>query len=284
MDILNRAQAPFPSSIWSIIDAAAVAAARDRLTGRRFLDVEGPFGAGLTSIEVGNDDYCRQPAPDEAGAILSRAISVPMLRRGFQLSIRRLAAHIENGQPFDLAAVQDAAEAVANREEEFVYRGQGDFGLPGLLTSEGRQHQEGGDWAAIDRALEDVLAAVTRLDDAGYRGPYALVLSPALYNGLFRLYPGTNTLQLEHLRRLCTKGIYKAPIEGGVLVDPGRVGVLIVGQDLGAGYASQDGVHYQLYVSESIVLRIDDPRAICTISAKSDLAARAGGRANRAKA
>ena len=71
----------------------------------------------------------------------------------------------------------------------------------------------------------DVLAAVTQLDEAGYRGPYALALAPALYNGLFRLYPGTDVSQLEHLRRLCTRGIYKAPIEGGVFVDP-RVGAL----------------------------------------------------------
>jgi len=28
-------------------------------------------------------------------------------------------------------------------------------------------------------------------------------------------------------------------------------------------------VHYQLYLTESIVLRIDEPRAICTISATS---------------
>jgi uncharacterized linocin/CFP29 family protein len=50
-----------------------------------------------------------------------------------------------------------------------------------------------------------------------------------------------------------------------VLVDP-RVGKLIVGQDLMAGYSGQDGVHYQLYVSESVVLRLDEPRAICTIA------------------
>ena len=74
-------------------------------------------------------------------------------------------------------------------------------------------------------------------------------------------------MQLEHLRRLCTHGIYKAPIEGGVLVDP-RLGALIVGQDLGAGYISQDGVHYHLFLSESLVLRIDEPPAICTIAAR----------------
>ena len=90
---------------------------------------------------------------------------------------------------------------------------------------------------------------------------------PALYNGLFRRYAGTDMLQLEHLRRLCQRGVYKAAIEGGVLVDP-RVGKLIIGQDLMAGYIGQDGVHYQLYVTESVVLRLDEPRAICTITTR----------------
>jgi uncharacterized linocin/CFP29 family protein len=88
---------------------------------------------------------------------------------------------------------------------------------------------------------------------------------------LLRLYPGTDLPQIEHLRRLCTRGIFKASIEGGVLVDP-RVGVLIVGQDLHTGYVSQDGINYQFYASESIVLRIDDDEAICTIDAKNNLA------------
>ena len=284
MDYLNRAPAPFPQSVWQLIDERAVAAARERLTGRRFIEVEGPFGVGLTTVEVGQDDYCRQPAPDEAGAIVGRALSVPMIRRSFRLSIRRLAAHLENGQPLDLAVVEDAAEAVADREEELVYRGQREFGLPGLLTSEGRQSHAGGDWAAIDLALEDVLASVTILDEAGYRGPYALALAPALYNTLFRLYPGSDTLQLEHLRRLCTRGIFKAPIEGGVLVDP-RVGVLIVGQDLRAGFAAQDGIHYELYLTESLVLRVDDPRAICVITAPTGASGerRASGRRSGAE-
>ncbi|HKS89372.1 MAG TPA: family 1 encapsulin nanocompartment shell protein [Stellaceae bacterium] len=268
MDSLNRAQAPFPAEIWERIDKAAADAARDRLTGRRFLDLEGPFGVGLTAIEVGNDDYCRQPSPEEAGAVMGRAISLPMLRKSFRLSIRRVAAFLENKQPLDLSPAQDAAEAVADREEELIYSGQPTFGLAGLLTMDGHQAIEAGDWSAAERALQDVLAAATRLDDSGYRGPYALALAPALYNNLFRLYPGSDVLALEHLRRLCTAGIYKAAIAGGVLVDT-RVGVLILGQDLATGYSSQDGVHYHLYVSESIVLRIDEPGAICTIGAQA---------------
>ncbi|MBL27429.1 MAG: bacteriocin [Rhodospirillaceae bacterium] len=264
MDYLNRSQAPFDGAVWKAIDDAAVEAASDLLTGRRFLEIEGPYGAGLTTVEVGNDDYCRQPAAGEAGAVLGRAISVPMLRRGFKLSIRRVAAHLENGQPLNVAPVEDAAEAIAAREEEFIYYGQTDFQLSGLMTAEGRNKQTGGDWTEVDQALTDVLAGVTKLDEAGFRGPYALALEPALYNGLFRRYPGTDMLQLEHLRRLCTNGIYKAPIKGGVLVDH-RVGALVIGQDLMAGYSQQDGIHYDLYLSESLVFRLDEPKAICTI-------------------
>jgi uncharacterized linocin/CFP29 family protein len=268
MDYLNRGAAPFNDNIWKQIDDAAISAARDMLTGRRFLEVEGPVGVGLTSVEVGNDDFCRQPRADEAGAVLGRAISVPMLRKSFDLSIRRLAAHQEMSQPLNLSPVQTAAEAVAAREEEFIYTGQQNFGLPGLLNAEGRNHHEGGDWSNIQQALEDVLAAVNILDGKGFRGPYALALSPPLYNGLFRLYPGTELLQLQHLRRLCERGVYKAPIEHGVLVDP-RVGRLLIGQDLMAGYIGQNGVHYQLYLSLSLVLMIEEPGAICTIGTRT---------------
>src|SRR5689334_9487595 len=198
MDTLNRDRAPFPGEVWQMIDEAAASAARDQLTARRYLDLEGPFGVGLTAIEVGNDDYCRQPGPMEAGAVMGRAIPLPMLRKSFRLSIRRVAAHVEHGQPLDLNPVQQAAEAAADREEELIYRGQPDFGLSGMLTIEGRQQVEGGDWSEPDRALRDVLGAATRLDDTGYRGPYALALSPVLYNNLFRLYPGSDVLALEH--------------------------------------------------------------------------------------
>lgn len=264
MDYLNRQAAPFGDNIWKRIDEAAIHAARDVLTGRRFLEVDGPYGVGLTSVEVGNDDYCRQPGPDEAGAVMGRAISVAMLRKDFRLSIRRIAAHQEMGQPLYVTPVEDAAEAVARREEEMIYDGQPDFYIQGLLTAEGRAHHTGGDWADIDRALEDVLTAVNMLDAQGARGPYALALAPPLYNGLFRRYSGTNMLQLEHLWRLCQRGVYKAPIEGGVLVDP-RVGKLVIGQDLMAGYIGHDGVHYQLYVSESMVFKLEEPKAVCTI-------------------
>jgi uncharacterized linocin/CFP29 family protein len=267
MSYLNRKQAALPAEIWQEIDEAVVDAARDRLTGRRFLDVLGPYGAGLTSIEIGADDYCRQPAPDEAGAVVSRAIAVPMLRKSFGLSVRRVQGHLQMGLPLELSPAQDAAEAVARREEEFIYYGSPDFGLEGLLTAKGRHQVSMGDWTAVEQALNDVLTAVNRLDASGFHGPYALALSAKLYNNLFRRYEGTDMLQLEHLKRLCQLGVYKADIEGAVLVDS-HAGRIAIGQDMMTGYSGNDGIHYQMFVSESLVLMVDEAEAICVLSDK----------------
>ncbi|HXV82073.1 MAG TPA: family 1 encapsulin nanocompartment shell protein [Candidatus Binatia bacterium] len=262
------------------IEEAAVSAARDILSGRRIIDVEGPYGLGLTTLEVGNDDLCRQPGPEEASAVVSRALSLPMIYRRFSLSKRRIAAFQELGQPLNLKIAEDAAQAVAMREEDFIYNGQPDFHLHGLLTAEGRNVLRGGDWGSVDQVLDNVIAAVNTLDGKGYRGPYGLALAPALYNNLFRRYPGSDLLQIEHLKRLCTRGIVKAPIEGGVLVAK-DVGSIVLGQDLQIAYLTSDAAHEDFAVSESLVLKIEAPDAICTIMPTAQAARTDAGRRRR---
>lgn len=249
----------------SKIEHAAIAAARDILTGRKIIDVEGPYGLRLTTVEVGNDDVCREPGPTEASAVVSRALSMPMIYRRFSLSKRRIAAFQEIGQPLNLKVAEDAAQAVAQREEEFIYQGQPSFHLLGLLTAEGRNTLTGGNWGNVDEVLDNVISAVNILDGKGYRGPYGLALAPALYNNLFRRYAGTELLQIEHLKRLCTRGIVKADINGGVLVAK-DVGSIILGQDMQVSYLGPDAAHENFTVSESVVLKIEAPDAICAIA------------------
>lgn len=265
MDNLNRSLAPFSSDLWDHIDAAAVQAAKAVLTGRRFLEVEGPFGLGLTALEVGVDNFCRDPGEHEAAAIGSRALAVPMLRKSCRLSARRLAAYLDKGMPLNLTEIEDAAEAVARREEDIIYHGQPEFGLSGLLNADGRIELPRGDWGNLDTALNDVLAAVTALDDAGLHGPYALVLPPVHYNNLFRHYEHTDLLQVEHLKSVCTLGVYKTLIDRPLVVDS-HAGRLIIGQDLRVGYSGSDGIHYLLFVCESLVLRLDEPGAVCVLA------------------
>jgi len=261
---LNRGAAGIPESLWERIDKAAQEAAADILTARRFLDLEGPFGVGLTSVEIGSERYCRPADPEAAGVVASNAVAVPALQQVFELSIRRVEGHLRMGLPLDLSPVEEAAEAVARREDEIVYYGIEELGVSGLLTAKNRHRTEIGDWNQVEQALNEVLTAVGQLDDAGFRGPYVLALSPARYNALFRRYEGSDMLQLDHLRRLCEGGVYKAPVEGGLVIDP-RVGTLRVGQDLEVGYSANDGIHHKLFASESLVLVLSDPGAVCTL-------------------
>ena len=264
MQYLNRDNTSLADEIWKRIDVAAVKAIKPRLTARRFLDLEGPYGVGLTSLEIGADEFCRPLEAEEAVAVLSRAVSVPMLRKNFKLSIRRVEAYLTMGQPLQLNALEDAAEALARREEDLIYYGAKDFSLSGLLTVEDHQQVKAGDWSRVEQALEDVLKAVTALDKEGFFGPYALVLSAERYKDLFRRYEGTDMLQHDHLRRLCRLGIHKAAIDGAVLVDE-RAGKLVLGQDAMVGFSANDGIHYHLFISESIVPVLHEPKAICTL-------------------
>ena len=257
------------SDLLKRIELAAISAAKEILSGRRILDVEGPYGGGLTTVEVGNDDLCREPGPEEASAVVSRALSVPMIYRRFAISKRRIVASQDMGQPLNLKIAEDAAQAVAEREEEFIYYGQSDFHLGGLLTVEGRNNLKAGNWGNVDEVLTDVLAAVNVLDSKGYRGPYGLALAPELYNNLFRRYAGSDLLQIEHLKRLCTRGIVKAAIDGCVLVAR-DVGSIVLGQDMQVAYLASDAAHENFAVSESLVLKIEAPDAICTIGVEAN--------------
>ena len=269
---MNEENSPSPvtADLLQSLEDAAVSAARDIISGRRIIDVEGAYGIGLTTVEVGNDDKCRETGPEEASAVVSRALPVPMIYRHFAVSKRRIASWQEMGQPqFNVKAAADAGQAVAAREEEFIYRGQADFHLDGLMTVAGRQTLKAGDWTKVDAVLEDVIMAVNLLDDKGYAGPYGLALAPELYNNLFRRYPGSDLVQIEHLKRLCTRGIVKATIDGGVLVAR-DVGSIIIGQDLQVSHLNTDAAHENFAVSESLVLKIEAPDAICTITGALD--------------
>ena len=72
-------------------------------------------------------------------------------------------------------------------------------------------------------------------------------------------------MQIEHLKRLCTRGIVKADIDGGVLVSR-EIGSLVVGQDMQISYLEPDAAHENFTVSESVVLKIEAPDAICTLN------------------
>jgi uncharacterized linocin/CFP29 family protein len=49
-----------------------------------------------------------------------------------------------------------------------------------------------------------------------------------------------------------------------MVVDP-RIVMLRVGQDLEVGYAMNDGIRHKLFLSESLVLLLDEASAVCSL-------------------
>jgi len=248
---LARGDAPFGASIWKALDTAMIGAAKSQLVGRRLLEIEGPFGLGLKAVPMGDAIV----APGKGGApdiAASKAIPLALIRTTFTMAARDLASFEREGLALDLGSVAQAAMDCARLEDDLIFNGSKALDVPGLLGAAGNKVQ----------------LAVTALDDSGFHGPYALALAPRRYNLLFRRYRQGNQTEMQHLQSIVTDGIFKAPIlkDGGVLLNVGRAfASLVLGQDMMLGFVGPAENDLEFSISESLALRIRQPKAICVL-------------------
>ena len=254
---LGRSEAPINAETWTILDTTMVEAAKSMLTGRRLLHLEGSYVLGLKAIPL-------QDSVSEGKLTRSGFAPVDLIQTSFSLSKRDLAAYERDGMQPNTSAVAMAAIEAARQEDAIVFTGTDQ--VKGLMNAEGSQSVKLASWDTIGAAADDLIKAVTALDQAGFHGPYALALSAARYNLLFRRYPQGSTTELEHLQQMITDGIFKAPVlkDGGVLIASGQqYAAIVLGQDMTIGFTgpSQDSLSFT--ISESLALLIREPRAIC---------------------
>jgi uncharacterized linocin/CFP29 family protein len=258
---LAREDAPFGADVWKALDEAMVGAAKPQLVGRRLLDLEGPYGLGLKSVPL-------QDVEMVSGLIASKTLPLVLIQEGFDLGARDLASFEASGITLDRSAVAEAAVAVAQREDVLIFSGSEELGAPGLMTVEGANSVALSDWREVGTAAQDLIQAVTLLDQAGFHGPYALALAPVRFNLLFRRYERGNFSEMDHVKTIATDGVYKAPSmgDGGVLLSTGRqFASIVMGQDMTVGFVGPDGDRIAFTVSESLVPRIRRPSAICVL-------------------
>jgi uncharacterized linocin/CFP29 family protein len=256
---LARQDAPFGSRVWDALDRVMVQTAKGRLAGRRLLDIEGPFGLGLKGVPL-------QDQEGDDGLVVSEMLPLTLIQKPFTLAVRDLASFERDGLTLDVGPVAEAAIACAEAEDGLIFDGV--QGVPGLMTVDGTCEQALSTWDEVGAAADDVVQAMTALDEAGFYGPYALALAPRRYNLLFRRYPQGNQSEMEHVRTMATDGIYKAPVleDGGVLVATGRQSATIVlGQDMTIAFIGPAGRKIEFAVTESLALHIRRPQSICVL-------------------
>jgi len=256
---LARKDAPFGAEVWKVLDEAMVEAAKGQLVGRRLLDIEGPFGLGLKTVPL-------QDKEDQDGLITARTLPLSLIREPFTLGARDMASYEHAGIALDTRPVTTAAIAAARQEDRLIFEGAS--GVPGLLTVEGTHQQSLSAWEEVGEAANDLIQAITALDDAGFHGPYALALAPARYNLLLRLYTRGNKSEMEHVRTMATQGVFKAPVlkGGGVLLSTGRqYASIALGQDMSIAFIGPAGNEIEFMILESLALYVRRPQAICIL-------------------
>jgi uncharacterized linocin/CFP29 family protein len=258
-DYLGRSEAPVSADTWKVLDATMIEAAKSQLSGRRLISIEGPFGFGLKTIPLSDCEIAE-------GVTASPVVPVNLLTTTFFLNKRDLAA---GGRDpiLDLDPVASAAMACARREEGIIFSGIGD--TPGLLGAAGSGSLALSKWDRAGAAADQIIRAVTQLDEAGFHGPYCMGLAPARYNLLLRRYPQGEGTELDHIRSILGGDVVKAPVlqKGGVLLASGRQYCsIVIGQDMSIGFNGPAGDAYEFSISESLALLIRAPEAICVLT------------------
>jgi uncharacterized linocin/CFP29 family protein len=279
-DYLMRDDAPLTPGEWQQVDDVVVSVARQILVGRRFISLSGPLGIGTQVVAldtVGGTEACLH---DESGCACSleecdavrvtgrKFVAVPLIHKDFMLAWRDLETARQSGG-LELGAAGAAAMFVARAEDELIFKGHPEHGYPGLLNVEGRQTVAISDWKTSGAALDDAAEAGQALAEAGFYPPYALVVSPALYGLLQRVYKNSGKLEVELVEEIAEGGIFQSPAlapkqallvaKGAHLID------LAVAQDTITAYVGPEGMDHRFRVLESLVLRVKQPGAICVL-------------------
>lgn len=266
LSLLNRDDAPFDQQFWKTLDDTVKNVAQAQLSVRKLLYTEGPCGLGLQFVP-GNEKLVEAK---EDGPDISLAHGVPLvqLSSSFSIAARDIEAFKKAGLKINLENLISSVLKITSQEDRLLLYGIKDSGLYGLISHPEVLRFKMNPWDQVGDAVESILKATEVLDKEGFYGPYSLALSTTLYNKLFRRYPDTEIIEMNHLQTLVTEGIIKSAAisSGGVLIASAQEYVSIVlGQDLMAGFEGPSSRDYVFNLSETVALRIVVPKSICVL-------------------
>lgn len=258
---LGRDMAPLSEEQWKQLEEVVVSTAKELLVGRRVLPLFGPLGAGVAAVPT-----------LQVTAEGPKSVLVELCENGedFAIDWRQLEQAKALGA-MDWTAAAIAAAKCAAREDQAIFQGCEECGMPGLLTVPGRIEIKGGDWSDGEALFADVVAATTKLAEAGMPGPYALVASPQTLALTHRWTPQGADLE-DMIEELATAGLYSSrhvPEKTLLVMQAGaHVADLAVGVDLTVAYVGNDGMTHLFRVLETGALRIKQPSGICVVTGK----------------
>jgi uncharacterized linocin/CFP29 family protein len=264
MNNLYRELAPISDAAWSDIETEARRTFEQHVAGRRVVDVKGPDGPLLASVNTGHLDEIEAPAD---GVIAHARVSQPLVRLRVPFTVDRddVDAVERGAQDADWQPVKDAARKIAFAEDAAVFGGYPAAGIAGIRASSSNPALTLP--ADVREYPNAVSQAVSSLRLAGVGGPFSLLLSADAYTLVSETSDHGYPIR-EHLARLLDGEIIWAPaIEGAFLLSArGGDYELRLGQDLSIGYLSHDVGSVQLYFQETLTFLVYTSEAIVSLT------------------
>lgn len=252
MEFLMRSDSKLSDAQWKAMDEKVVNAARSVLTGRKFLSIYGPLGAGVPAVEIKAD-----------GA--KKIAVLPELSSDFTLSWRDLETAQRLNVPMSWSDAVSAAVDTALKEDSMILLGDKDLGVSGLLSKPGKTVKMTG-WDKDENAFAAVASGLQFLLESRVYGSKVLVVSPDVFALLQRIQPGTGTLESARIEALIEGHIYQTPVlpaKTAVLAACDEQNMdLAIGQDLITAYLGSSDMNHDFRVFETALLRLKNPNAV----------------------
>ncbi|MDZ4199678.1 MAG: family 1 encapsulin nanocompartment shell protein [Kiritimatiellia bacterium] len=266
-DILRKNLAPIGDKAWAEIESQAQIVLKAQLSGRKLVDVKGPFGWEYGSVNLGRVQVGKTETVKDVtwGVRLNQPLVE--IRTPFSVNLWEMDNLERGARDADFDSLQTALRRAALFEENAIFHGFEDACIRGILPESPHKPVLVGSTA---ESLVDALEkALIELEKAGVGGPFAAVLNGDLY-GLLMSGAQNGYPIRERAERFFAAGVHWSPAAqpGWILSARGGDYELTVGQDFSIGYKSHTEKTADLYLTESFTFRVLEPRAAVALKLK----------------
>jgi len=260
MDLLRRELAPISPKGWSEIDTMAKETLVATLSGRKYIDIDGPHGIGHACVTLGRLSLPKAQKGEKVGYVLHQVLPLVEARVNFTLKTWELDNVERGAKDIQLDALVEACRELAMFEEKAIYDGF----KPGMIIGlqdivKGRELSFALEMDAIVDAISE---GQTQMLKDGVEGPTNLIVSAQIWKFLARTSPG-GTLRSIVEGQISGQVIYSEFVKDALLV-ANRSGdlELTVGQDFAIGYHSHTATEINFFATESFTFRVISPEAL----------------------
>jgi len=264
MNILKKTIAPITELAWREISRQADNLLKIYLTGRKFVDINGPNGLEMGGLSTGRLIIPGDGTHEGINFGIREMVPLTEIRRPFDLNIWELD-NIERGaKDIDLAPLEEAARDLAVFEETTIYKGFPQGNIKGL--EECSSHSKIPVSEDHNAFLSTIADQIISLEKEGVQGPYTLILNNNRWQKLETLTKGY-PLMKELSSLIKGQVIVNYFNDNSYLIsERGGDYELTLGLDTSIGYNMHTPEKVNLYLTQSFTFRVLSPEAICVLT------------------